>query len=165
MIERLCKQQSSVNWIELNKREKMQQRLLKSLSRDDKLPMAFYDPNHKTQLLRNHTNRSTMSARSHRSSISAKNTQKSPIALKKFKFDYYEKHRKTPNSARKRSYSARDDDGNRSARLAADRNFGKSKFVSKLPDKALRQTFQIQKEKIQTRDQHQRNHDAVIKSL
>ena len=92
MIERLQKQQSSVNWIELNKREKMHKKLLTSLGRQDKLPQAFYNPNYKTQLIRDFSQRSSMSARSSRSTLSDKKC--SSPNLKKFQSSFYAKQRK-----------------------------------------------------------------------
>ena len=130
----------------------MQKRLLISLSRSDKLPMAFYNPNHKPSLLRNYSGKSSLTARSNKSDKSLNNTMRSPGAFRSSIF-------RTPKLARKRTLSAREDEGKRSARLAADKNFGKQKFVSKLPDKALRSTFQIVQNDLENK------HDAIIKSL
>lgn len=63
MIDRLLSQQSHMNQIEMNKRDRMQTKLLLSLSRKDTVPLAFYDPNRKASLLRRpDSNRSTLSS-------------------------------------------------------------------------------------------------------
>jgi len=53
------------------------------------------------------------------------------------------KHERSTRSAKRRNGGLLNsvDEGNRSARLAADRNNGKRKFMDKIPDKALRSTF------------------------
>lgn len=62
-------------------------------------------------------------------------------------YDFRSKHhKKGPLSARKKNKLVFENERDRSARLAADRNYGKKKFASKIPEKALRSTFNIDKE-------------------
>ena len=85
MITRLLSQQSAnVNWLELNKRERMHKRLLISLGRKDNLPMAFYDPKRQPTLLRCQSGgrRSSVSSSSHRgggSAIKLRGSLESPM--------------------------------------------------------------------------------------
>ena len=74
MIERLLKQQSSINQIEMNKREKLQKRLLLSMNKSDKLPPAFWMPNRQPFLIRNMSGRSSLSASSRKGSRAALDT-------------------------------------------------------------------------------------------
>jgi len=73
-------------------------------------------------------------------------------------YEYRTKHKKKRGSlsARRKSKASFEDERDRSARLAADRNYGKKKFATKIPEKALRSTFNIEQE---------RNHKALVKSF
>jgi len=62
MIERLLSQESSINQLALNKREKEQKKLLLSMARKDHLPMAFYFPHKPKTLLRSSSRHSSRSS-------------------------------------------------------------------------------------------------------
>ena len=136
----------------------MQKKLLMSMSRRDNLPMAFYNPNREPQLIRSSSRKSSLSSArsSHRDTMSPGNFRTSNAFERSYEYRTKHKKRRGSLSARRKSKASYEDERDRSARLAADRNYGKKKFATKIPEKALRSTFNIEQE---------RNHKAMIKSF
>ena len=126
----------------MNKREKLQKRLLLSMTRSDKVPPAFWMPNRQPFLIRNLSGRSSLSSSSRKGSrpfdTSTSKLQASPSNFRDISGFSHEKRRKESLSARKKrntslDISARD----------GDRNSTRKKIVTKIPEKALKSTFQI----------------------
>ena len=113
-----------------------------SMGRDKNLPLAFYKPNRQTTLIRSSSKKSNLSQSSKNGSFKNINLMtNSPMALMKSKvLNVSARKSRQSFSAKKRS-KQHDGERDRSARLAADRN--EHKFATKLPEKALRQTYKI----------------------
>ena len=137
MIERLLSQQSNVDWIELSRREKLQKRLLRSLSKKEHhVPPAFYNPN-RSNMLQNSSRKSSLSASSARgreTGFSSPNFR-STVVMPKLNLDKRISRLGAQSSMKSSRSSSRD------KRLLAERNITRGKFVTQLPEKALRSTF------------------------
>ena len=112
----------------MNKREKLQKRLLLSMTKSDKLPPAFWMPNRQPFLIRNLSGRSSLSNSSRK--------EKRPFDCSNSKYQASPRSHKS-QSARKKRHTSLDSgrDG--------DRNSSRKKIVTRIPEKALKSTFQI----------------------
>ena len=123
----------------MNKREKLQKRLLLSMTKSDKLPPAFWMPNRKPLLIRNLSGRSSLSnsSRKEKRPFDCSNSKYQASPSSHREISAFSHDRRKSLSARKKRHTSLDSgrDG--------DRNSSRKKIVTRIPEKALKSTFQI----------------------